>query len=198
MNNSRCGTYAGYRFHINHKEIVCISCKKAQRAYQKQYYAKNTEKSKLRKKRYRDKPEAKVKEKEYRVQYALKNFDKNSVKNKLWRQNNPEKVREISLRKRAKKLDIFRIPYTDKQVLDTYGSLCHICGTDIDLTAPRIVGKQNWQMGLHIDHVIPMAKGGSDTLDNVRPARALCNVRKGSKIITLLKEGEGNESSSSW
>jgi len=31
---------------------------------------------------------------------------------------------------------------------------------------------------LHIDHLVPLAKGGSDTLENVRPAHGICNLRK--------------------
>jgi len=33
-------------------------------------------------------------------------------------------------------------------------------------------------MGLHIDHVMPLSKGGPDTLENVRPAHGSCNVKK--------------------
>jgi len=35
--------------------------------------------------------------------------------------------------------------------------------------------------GLQIDHVIPIVKGGPDTLNNVRPAHGLCNIKKKDK-----------------
>lgn len=64
-------------------------------------------------------------------------------------------------------------------VISTYGTKCHICHIEIDMTASRQNGIGNWQYGLHIDHVIPLSKGGSNTLDNMKPAHAICNTKKG-------------------
>lgn len=41
---------------------------------------------------------------------------------------------------------------------------------------------------LHIDHVVPRARGGLDTIDNLVPACATCNLSKGAKS---LDEWEG-------
>ena len=68
--------------------------------------------------------------------------------------------------------------YSDQQVLETYGTNCHICSLPIDLDAPRKTGDPGWEKGLHIDHVYPLSKGGLDTLENVRPAHGKCNVIK--------------------
>jgi 5-methylcytosine-specific restriction endonuclease McrA len=68
--------------------------------------------------------------------------------------------------------------YSDKMVLETYGTGCHICNEPIDLQAARQCGKPGWEKGLHIDHVYPISKGGPDTLENVRPAHGRCNVIK--------------------
>ena len=67
-------------------------------------------------------------------------------------------------------------------VIDAYGSDCHLCDKPIDLTAPRKVGVNGWEMSLHIDHVIPLSKGGDDTLENVRPSHAQCNLNKSAKF----------------
>ena len=69
--------------------------------------------------------------------------------------------------------------YSLTQVLVTYGKNCHICNQPIDLKASRRVGVGDWLLGLHIDHLIPIAKGGPDTLENVRPSHAICNLKKG-------------------
>ena len=37
-------------------------------------------------------------------------------------------------------------------------------------------------MGLTVDHVIPLSKGGSDELENLRPAHWICNNRKSDKV----------------
>lgn len=73
--------------------------------------------------------------------------------------------------------------YTVEQVLDTYGKNCHICNEPIDLTHSRNPLDPGWLESLHIDHYIPISKGGPDTLANVRPAHGRCNIRKGAKLL---------------
>ncbi len=73
--------------------------------------------------------------------------------------------------------------FTEKEILDTYGSDCHICKKPIDLNAPRQVGKQGWENGLHLDHVIPLSKGGDNTIENIKPSHGYCNVVKNATII---------------
>ena len=46
------------------------------------------------------------------------------------------------------------------------------------MNAPRQTGLDGWENGLQIDHLIPISKGGPDTLINVRPTHGLCNLRK--------------------
>ena len=72
-------------------------------------------------------------------------------------------------------------PYSVTQVLLKYGKDCHICLTPIDLKASRRIGVGEWFLGLHIDHLVAIANGGADTLSNVRPSHAICNLKKGSK-----------------
>jgi 5-methylcytosine-specific restriction endonuclease McrA len=72
--------------------------------------------------------------------------------------------------------------YTYRQVLDTYGSDCHLCNTPVDLNAPRQCGKPGWELGLQVDHVIPLSKGGDDTLENVRPSHGYCNNQKSATL----------------
>jgi 5-methylcytosine-specific restriction endonuclease McrA len=87
-----------------------------------------------------------------------------------------------SRRTRARKIGVEYGYYTDQDVLDLYGSVCHICNEDIDLNAPRKCGDAGWEKGLHIDHVYPISRGGSDTLENVRPSHGRCNVIKWATI----------------
>lgn len=49
-----------------------------------------------------------------------------------------------------------------------YGSTCYLCRS-----APYE----------HLDHVIPLSRGGSNWPANIRPACASCNVRKGNKSL---------------
>lgn len=107
------------------------------------------------------------------------NRDKVLANKKRYRQKNPDKIRATSRRRRARRRNNGFEFYTEAQVIEIYGSNCHICSQPIDLLAPRSARKSNWQQGLHIDHVIPIAKNGNDTLENVRPAHGICNLRKG-------------------
>jgi 5-methylcytosine-specific restriction endonuclease McrA len=124
------------------------------------------------------------------------NKDHIEEKRKQWRLNNPEKNKANILRasrvRKARVRGAETEPYTEESVLSLYGIDCHICGTPIDLTAVRASGKPGWKNGLHIDHLVPISKGGGDTLNNVRPSHGLCNVKKGHwkyDIPTIVKEG---------
>lgn len=116
------------------------------------------------------------------AKYYIKNKERLNEKTKTWRTDNPEKYAELNRRKervrRARKFDNGSLPYSEQQVLELHGALCHLCKTEIDLTAPRSPGVDGWENGLHIDHVLPLSKGGADILDNVRPAHGLCNLQK--------------------
>lgn len=55
-----------------------------------------------------------------------------------------------------------------------FGMVCHICESPID------------PPDLHFDHVIPLSRGGAHSIDNIRPAHAGCNLRKGTKLMAEL------------
>jgi len=108
--------------------------------------------------------------------YFLKNKDK--IK------NNPAykaKRLRMKVRRYARKRGNKTEPYSFEQVLEKYGTVCYLCNVEIDMDAPRNCTGDNWEMGLHIDHVIDLQYGGADSLENVRPTHAYCNIHK-SKI----------------
>jgi hypothetical protein len=67
--------------------------------------------------------------------------------------------------------------YSDREIFDRDGWLCHICGLGIDGSLNRMS-----PMGATIDHVFPIAKGGLDSVDNVKAAHRSCNLAKGAKV----------------
>ena len=99
---------------------------------------------------------------------------------KYWKKH-PEKAQAYNRQRRAMKNGVEHTPYTKEEVLKKYGTNCHICNEPIDLKAPRALRFKGWENGLHLDHVIPISKGGPDTIDNIRPAHGLCNMKKGAK-----------------
>lgn len=104
-----------------------------------------------------------------------------------WSKKNSEACVRYTLRRRAKKYNNGYEIYTTKQVLEMYGSICHLCLEPIDLELSRKIGSPGWKRSLQVDHVIPISKGGPDTLANVRPAHARCNMIRNNKTIEEAK-----------
>lgn len=72
---------------------------------------------------------------------------------------------------------------------------CALCGKPIDYTltvapgehgkrctGPSCLGCVPHPESFVVDHVIPLKRGGTDTLDNKQPAHWTCNRAKGSRI----------------
>jgi len=59
--------------------------------------------------------------------------------------------------------------------------VCWLCDEAVDPALPRVSAG-----GGTIDHVIPISKGGEDTLENCRLAHWSCNNRKSNKLIEGL------------
>lgn len=76
----------------------------------------------------------------------------------------------VAARRRAKiKTGTFE-KFTRAEIIERDRSICHLCGK---VCAPNEI---------HIDHVIPLSKGGTHTRGNVKVACATCNISKGASI----------------
>lgn len=196
---AKCGTRSGYNRHARLGEPSCDACKSANTEYYMGKY-KNDPEYKERflknqhirhKERMASDPEYAEKQRQrfhdiYKEKYENPEFKKELAENhKRWVKENPirhkELIRKHSQIRRARITGNGYSPYTEQEVLDLYGTDCHLCNEPIDLLAKRRAGEDGWEKGLHIDHVKPIIKGGSDTLENVRPAHGLCNIAKGAK-----------------
>lgn len=72
-------------------------------------------------------------------------------------------------------------PYTRDEILSRDDYTCHICLIKVDLNASSQIGVGDWKLYPHMDHVIPVSKGGPDTPANVKTAHAYCNILKGNR-----------------
>jgi 5-methylcytosine-specific restriction endonuclease McrA len=161
------------------------------RGYSRRYYKNNKNAVKERASKMREKDKEKIKE--LHKVWRLKNPEKiklarqrtnaktpESIKASKTKYNkaNPDIRERNSRKRRAWKCGAPSDSYTSQQILSLYGTDCHLCHEPIDLTAPRSTHYAGWERGLHLDHVIPLSKGGTNLISNIRPSHGLCNLRK--------------------
>lgn len=61
------------------------------------------------------------------------------------------------------------------------GSACHICGKPIDYSLPHTD-----PMSFAADDVIPLARGGPDTVDNKAASHRDCNSKKRARLVAPI------------
>lgn len=105
----------------------------------------------------------------YRARYKNENREKYMASKKAWELANPEARRLNALNRRAKMRAAGRLSKgIIASLLASQRGLCACCGEDLSET------------GYHVDHIMPIALGGSNTDDNVQLLTPACNLRKGS------------------
>ena len=158
-------------------------CKECCSEYEREWRKKNAERQKQYFKQYAD--NNREKRREISLRWQRNNRDKVRASNKKWRDVNPEKVKEKNLRwernNKDKRQAITRryralkrgtsvgdVPMLSEQ-LDRQGGMCANC---------RVKGAG---MKFHLDHVVPVSKGGPHTADNVEALCERCNLKKADK-----------------
>lgn len=63
---------------------------------------------------------------------------------------------------------------------------CHICGFPIDYST------RGEATSFEMDHVVPLAKGGKDAVENVRAAHKACNRSKGARVVPKIIRRSGS------
>jgi 5-methylcytosine-specific restriction endonuclease McrA len=194
-------------FNLHTKGRLQPRCKKCQSKMQRETYKKYNEKwieyarqyreenavelAQRRKEKYENNKEEILKKfREYRKnnpKFLLKerarkksNYHNNkflySLQNKIWRQNNPESCRAYHVNRRA------RIRNADgrynKNDIETLylkqNGICAYCDEKLKDT-------------FHIDHIIPLSRGGSNWPDNLALSCPRCNLSKGTKLLSEWK-----------
>lgn len=93
--------------------------------------------------------------------------------NLAWSRANRDKIAEIRRRREARKKGATQIEqFTRQQVWAKCEGICGIC------KAPA--NQDDW----HVDHIIPLSRGGQHTLNNVQVSHPRCNLSKYNKLLT--------------
>lgn len=136
---------------------ICKKCTKVNKEYNKkyksEYYIKNEDEIKKKKAiHYKNNKDAiKKKSKEYRE----------SDKGRIVKRNSTHKRRSIKNNGNVKTNDILKLIETTKK--------CYWCECNIK------------NKEVHIDHYIPLSKGGKHNIDNLVISCSTCNLRKNAK-----------------
>lgn len=117
----------------------------------------------------------KYNQKEYIREYRIKNKEVLKEKiymwDKKWRANNLDKKSNYEAKRRAAKAHSFSvISSTEKRKIEILYKVAKIMSK---------LGIKSY----HVDHILPLAKGGTHTLENLQILDSKANLSKGCKII---------------
>jgi hypothetical protein len=122
---------------------------------------------------------------EYGRGWYAENVEKKAVKAQQWMREHKDRIAELSARwyrnnkdrakarghRRRSAIKGVGGSFTAQEfrnLCELYGNKCLCCGQEGDLTP---------------DHVVPICKGGSNSIDNIQPLCLTCNLRKARKTI---------------
>lgn len=168
------------------KDGLTNRCRSCDREYHNQYYDTHKEKHLASGRKYRENNREKVRAAEKRRYY--KNHDHMLIMKAKWRENNREKVNDITKKHYWKDAEKSRrrarVVHSTRRML---GGTPDYTGDDIKMLYETQKGRCWWcgrklDNKYHIDHRIPLAKGGADKLTNLCIACPDCNHRKYSKM----------------
>ncbi len=107
-------------------------------------------------------------------QYYLQHSEHIKARSTRYHQAKPWVIHNSNHRRLAKELAHYVEPVNDIRVFERDGWVCQLCGETVnpDLRWPD-------PMSPSLDHVVPIARGGTHEYANVQLAHLVCNLRKG-------------------
>lgn len=93
-----------------------------------------------------------------------------------WAAVNRDRKNDAMHTRRARVAGVFRERVYRRKVWEQHAGVCGICHQPCD--------PANW----HLDHIIPILRGGEHSYVNTQPAHPSCNLRKGVKLPEELVE----------
>jgi len=167
---SCCKTYAT-TYNATHREVFRKSKAKYHERnleYNRRYRAEHKEEiAEKHKRQYAQNPA--IFRERYR-KYCLEHPEKEAQRKTKWRENNPQKVKMWAHKRRFYKLTNTNEPcaFDRKEQFKRQHGKCYYCACKLSK--------------YHVDHVIPLSRGGSNHPDNLVLACPSCNSKKHNKL----------------
>lgn len=117
----------------------------------------------------------------YEAEWRKENKEKCAEKAKRWRRNHPEysnRINEQNRRERKKNNGGVLSKEISKKLLELQKGKCAACRASLD-------------DGFHIDHIMPLSKGGEHADNNVQLLCPFCNVSKHNKHPVDFMQSKG-------
>jgi len=198
----------GYKRYFNGKECLrghiaertlggnCAECLKEKKRryreqhpnYRKEYYQKNKERENANSSRYH--LEHKKERREYARKWAMENAELRAAFQSEWREKNPD----YAANHKANNRHLYKVYANRRRNRLASGVLsagivtrlyalqkgrCACCSCPLDDS-------------FHLDHIVPLCRGGENTDNNVQLLTAGCNLRKGRKRPEEYMQQVGN------
>jgi 5-methylcytosine-specific restriction endonuclease McrA len=147
-------------------------CKQCERLVSKEWKQNNKQKAWANAQSWRSKNKiawAEIQQKSYQQNKA-----KRQQSMADYRKDNPEKLRTYANNRRALELAAKSFLITQKDISRLLMKDCAYC---------------KLRPSQHIDHIIPLSRGGDNSLGNLTGSCASCNLSKGSKFLMEWKRG---------
>jgi 5-methylcytosine-specific restriction endonuclease McrA len=164
----------------------------------KQYYQENKEQFLKSAKFYREENKERIAE--FKKRWAEKNKEHKAEQERNWRENNKERNIEMKkiwykknrdrvygnlLKRRSLKYFVRFEGVRRKELLDRDNWTCRNCGVQVhDRNVGGNRSRHLWddERKAHIDHIVPISKGGDSSPDNLQVLCRTCNLSKKDKI----------------
>jgi HNH endonuclease len=104
--------------------------------------------------------------------YQAANMATITLRRAAYSKANLDKARAAAARRKARKLGCVVTKVDYAAILAEHGMVCHICSGEIESLND-----------LEMDHVIPLAKGGPHSPENLKPSHTFCNRSKGARLL---------------
>lgn len=108
----------------------------------------------------------------YKRVYYQENKEELNAHNRAYKKAHPEVHVKARSKRRAQKLDNGIFEISSKEITRIRNSPCTFC---------------NSTQGIHIDHIVPLSKGGAHSIGNLQPLCQSCNQAKSAKFYFEFK-----------